>query len=86
VKLAEFLLKLAADPDLLERFRAHPDAVADEYELDARQRRLLGPGQLERLRIEIHGELEVDEEKASIVWLYQVPSIPWLFKAPDDAA
>jgi hypothetical protein len=86
VTLGEFLLKLAADPDLLERFRAHPDAVAEEYELDASQRRLLGPGQLDKLRIEIHGELQVGEEAAMIIWLHYLPSIAWLFQAPDDAA
>lgn len=84
--LSEFLLRLAADPDLLERFREEPQRVADELGLREEQRRLLGPGQLEKLRVEIRAELQVGEEAAMIVWLHYLPSIPWLFKAPDDAA
>ena len=84
--LSEFLLRLAADPDLLERFRAEPHSVADELGLGEEQRRLLGPGQLQKLRVEIHGELQVGEEAAMIIWLHHLQSIPWLFKAPDDAA
>jgi hypothetical protein len=83
--LSEFLLKLAADPHLLERFREEPRKVADEIGLDEEQRRLLAAGSLEQLRIEIHGELRVGEETAMIVWLHRFPSIPWLFAASDDA-
>jgi hypothetical protein len=84
--LSEFLLRLAADPDLLERFHGDPHGVADELGLGEDQRRLLQAGELENLRIEIHGELKVGEEAAMIFWLHHLPAIHWLFKAPDDAA
>jgi hypothetical protein len=84
--LSEFLLRLAADPDLVERFHEDPNGVADELGLGEEHRRLLGAGQLENLRIEIHGELKVGEDAAMIFWLHHLPPIQWLFKAPDDAA
>jgi hypothetical protein len=84
--LSEFLLRLAADPDLLEQFHREPTRVADDLGLGEEQRALLGAGQLENLRIEIHGELKVGEEAAMIFWLHRLPAIHWLFKAPDDAA
>jgi hypothetical protein len=84
--LSEFLLRLAADPKLVERFHEDPNGVADELGLAEEQRRLLEAGQLENLRVEIHGELRVGEEAGMIVWLHHLPAIHWLFKAPDDAA
>jgi hypothetical protein len=86
--LSEFLLALAADPHLLERFQKDPVGVADELGLTEAQRRLLGPGQLDKLRVEIRAELKVDDddEAAMIIWLHHFPSIPWLFAPPDDAA
>jgi hypothetical protein len=83
--LSEFLLKLAADPKLLERFQDDPDGVADEFELSHAQRSLLGPGQLENLRIEIRAELQVDGESAMIIWLHHLPPIHWLFAPRDEA-
>lgn len=85
VRLSEFLLALAADAKLLERFQRDPATVADELGLSHEQRRLLGPGQLDNLRVEIRGELTVDDEAAMIIWLHQLPSIPWLFAPPEDA-
>jgi hypothetical protein len=82
--LSEFLLKLAADPKLLQQFREYPTDVADEYGLTDEQRRLLGPGQLDNLRVEIRGELTLDDEAATIIWLHQLPSIPWLFAPPES--
>lgn len=85
--LSEFVLKLAADPDLLERFGREPDAVADEYGLSLEQRQLLGSGRLENVRVEIRAELDVDDEAAMIIWLHHLPSpIHWLFKPPADAS
>ena len=86
MSLSEFLLALAADPKLLERFQRDPSGVADELGLTDEQRRLLGPGQLEKLRVEIRAELTVDDEAAMIIWLHQLPSIPWLFAPPDSGA
>ena len=86
MSLSEFLLALAADPKLLERFQSDPSGVADELGLTDAQRRLLGPGQLEKLRVEIRAELTVDDEAAMIIWLHHLPSIPWLFAQPDAGA
>jgi hypothetical protein len=82
--LSEFFLTLAADPKLLERFQRNPAGVADELGLSEEQRRLLGPVQLDKLRIEIRGELTVDGEAAMIIWLHHLPSIPWLFAPPES--
>lgn len=82
--LSEFFLTLAADAKLLERFQRNPTGVADELGLSEEQRRLLGPGQLDKLRIEIRGELTVDDEAAMIIWLHHLPSIPWLFAPPES--
>jgi hypothetical protein len=83
--LSESLLKLAADPELLEEFRQNPARVADKYQLSDEQRRLLGPGQLDKLRVEIRAELATgDDEAAMIIWLHHLPSIPWLFAPPES--
>ena len=84
--LSEFLLALAADRNLLERYQGDPTGVADELGLSEEHRRLLGPGQLEKLRVEIRAELTVDDEAAMIIWLHHLPSIPWLFAPPDSGA
>ncbi len=84
--LSEFLLKLAADPHLLERFREDPQGVADEYDLEPEQLRLLGAGKLEEIRFEIRAEIGADDERVSVIWIHSLPSVPWLFKGPDPAA
>lgn len=86
VTLSQFLLRLAADPALLEEFNSDPHGVAKRLELREDQRRLLGPGELENLRVEIKTELRIDDEAAMIIWLHHLPPIHWLFAAPDDAA
>ncbi len=89
MKLSEFLLQLAANPELLEAFNENPDRVADEVGLSHEQRHLLGPGKLEDLRVEVRGELSIDDERAMIQWIHHLPTILWLFDKrhrPDDAA
>lgn len=86
VTLSQFLLRLAADPALLEEFNSDPHAVAERLKLREDQQRLLAPGQLENLRVEIKTELRIDDEAAMIIWLHHLPPIHWLFTAPDDAA
>lgn len=85
VTLSEFLLKLAADPHLLEQFRRDPQAIADKYELEPEQLRLLGAGKLEEIRFEIRAELGADDERVSVIWIHSLPGVPWLFKGPDPA-
>jgi hypothetical protein len=82
--LSQFLLRLAAEPALLEEFNKEPQVVATRLGLREDQQRLLAPGQLDNLRVEIKTELRIDDEAAMIIWLHQLPPIHWLFAAPDD--
>jgi len=73
MKLSDFLLRLAADPELLERFRGDPAAVAEELGVTGAQLELLREGKLEKLRVEIHAEIYVDDERMAMHWVHSGP-------------
>ena len=73
--LAEFMLKLACDSDLLARFWERPDDFLDDCELTDRQKQLLLAGDLRELRVEIKAEFEIDGEVCAIITIYTIPTI-----------
>jgi hypothetical protein len=77
--LAEFLLALANDRELLARYEADPRAILDEFGIEGETANLLLAGKLRDLRVKIEGELEVDGETVSfftIWWFRQGPPRP----------
>jgi hypothetical protein len=80
VTLAQFLLRLAADPELAERFRRDPLGVADEYGVSREKLKLLQTGQIENIRVEVRGDLVLgDDERAAVIWIHKLEGIIWLF-------
>ena len=75
--IAEFLLKLATDDELLRQFRDEPGEVLRfEPDLDAKQRNLLLAGSLIDLRVKIKAEFEVNGEKIAMITIYVPPPPP----------
>lgn len=72
MKIAEFLLALATDRELLARFIKDPETVLDELRIDDGQRALLLSGKLGELRINIDAELEVSGERVAFRTVHTV--------------
>ena len=62
VTVAEFLLKLAQDPECFARFKKDPPAVLEEHGLSPSQAGLLLAGDLRKLRVTLEFELDVEGE------------------------
>ena len=60
--VAEFLLKLAQDPECFARFKKDPPAVLEEHGLSPSQAGLLLAGDLRKLRVTLEFELDVEGE------------------------
>jgi hypothetical protein len=73
--IAEFLLKLAGDDELLQRFKDNPaEVLRDEKDLDHEQLALLRAGRLVDLRVKIDAEFEVAGERVAMHTIY-MPTI-----------
>ena len=73
--IAEFLLALATDSDLLRQFVEEPEAGVREAGLGKAQRALLLSGNLRELRVKIKAEFEVDGERVAFHTVYGVPTV-----------
>lgn len=73
--LAEFLLKLACDSDLLRRFAESREELMREFDLTEQQRRVLLAGDLRELRFKITAELELEDDKIAFTTIHTVPTI-----------
>jgi hypothetical protein len=62
VKIYEFLLALANDPELLARFESEPGEVLEQLGITGDAASLLLAGKLVDLRVKIVIELEIDGE------------------------
>ena len=60
--IGEFFLKLATDPEFLERYKGNADSALRETELSEAQRALLLSGNLRELRLKIVAEFDVEGE------------------------
>ena len=79
MKITEFLLALANDPELLARFGSEPREVLEELGIEGETASLLLSGKLRDLRLKVEGELEVDGEVvafSTIWWFKQDPNRP----------
>jgi hypothetical protein len=75
--IAEFLLKLAGDDELLQRFKDNPEEILrHEKDLDHEQLALLRAGRLVDLRVKIHAEFEVHGETVAMHTIYVPPPPP----------
>jgi hypothetical protein len=77
--IAEFLVKLASNEELLELFKQDPEEVLRyEEDLDHEQRALLRAGRLVGLRVKIHAEFEVNGEPITMamVTIHGTPPPP----------
>lgn len=76
--IGEFLLALATDRELLERFGRDPRSVIENADLGDQQRELLLAGELRELRIKIEAEINVGGETLFIHTI----CIPTICKPP----
>lgn len=79
MKIYEFLLELANDPDLLARFESGPDEVLEQFGITGDAAGLLRAGNLVGLRVKIVAELEIDGEIVAfetIWWIKKKPCPP----------
>ena len=74
--VAEFLLALARDSELLLRFADDPERVVKESGLSEAQRKLLLSGNLRELRVKIKAEIEIDGEMVAFHTVYMPPPLP----------
>jgi hypothetical protein len=74
--VAEFLLALARDSELLLRFTEEPERVVKESGLGDAQRRLLLSGNLRELRVKITAEIDIDGEMVAFHTVYKPPPPP----------
>ena len=74
--IAEFLLKLACDRDLLARFNEDSEAVIRDFDLGDVQRTLLLSGNLRELRVKIKAYFELDGEIVCFETVYKPPPPP----------
>jgi hypothetical protein len=74
--VAEFLLALARDSELLLRFVEEPERVVKESGLGETQRKLLLSGNLRELRVKITAEIEIDGEMVAFHTVYKPPPPP----------
>lgn len=75
--IAEFLIELARDDELRERFESDPRATAEEFGLEGEKVELLIAGKLREMRIRIEAEIEVEDETVSFITI-------WWFRKPSD--
>lgn len=73
--IAQFILRLAADPDFYKEYLAEDDKAGflERQGLDERQRQFLLAGNLQHIRVHIEAELQIDHEVFSIGTVYSVP-------------
>jgi hypothetical protein len=76
VKISEFLLALANDPELLARFDSEPREVLEQFGITGETASLLLAGKLRDLRVRIEVELEIDGELAvfETIWFFKKSS------------
>jgi hypothetical protein len=75
--IAKFLLKLAGNDELLQRFKDNPaEVLGDEKHLDPEQLALLRAGRLVDLRVKIDAEFEVHGETVAMHTIYVPPPPP----------
>jgi hypothetical protein len=74
--VAEFLLALARDSELLLRFTEEPERVVKESGLGETQRKLLLSGNLRDLRVKVIAEIEIDGEMVAFHTVYKPPPPP----------
>jgi hypothetical protein len=72
---AQFLLKLANDPELVAALRDDLEGTLRDNEVDEEGRRLLLAGSIDELRFEIRTNLKSSGGETSIIWIHH---IPWL--------
>ena len=65
--LAEFLGRLAQDPDLLDAFRADKRGTMNEYGVSAEHQEALLSGDPDQIRAALGGELLEDQE-LDVAW------------------
>jgi hypothetical protein len=81
--IAEFLLKLASDSALRQRFSEDRESVIREYELGPQATALLRSGDLRELHVKIKAEFEVDGERVAFLTVYGVPPVTVYEPDPD---
>ncbi len=75
--IAEFLLKLAGDDELLQRFKDNPEEILrNAKDLDHEQLALLRAGRLVDLRLKITAEFEVHGEMVAMHTIHVPPPPP----------
>jgi hypothetical protein len=74
--IAEFLIALATDDELLRKFAEEPEGIAREAGLSEAQRNLLLSGTLRELRVKITAEFEVEGEIVAYQTIYKPPPPP----------
>jgi hypothetical protein len=74
VTLSQFLLRLASDPELFEKFAAAPNKedFLREQEVDEHALHFLLSGNLRNIRVHIQAELEIDGDFYSIGTVHTV--------------
>lgn len=76
--IAEFLLKLATDPDLLAEFQKDAEsaeAVITRAGLTPEQRARLLSGDPRELRVKVKAEFHIDGETVAYSTVYSVPTV-----------
>lgn len=68
--IAEFLIELARNDELRERFERDSRAAVEEFGLSGEKADLLVAGTLRDLRIRIEAEIEVDGETVSFITIW----------------
>jgi hypothetical protein len=75
VTIAQFILRLAAEPEFFKQYTDADDKAEflERLGLDENQRRFLLSGNLRHIRVHIEAELQVDGEIFSIGTVHSVP-------------
>jgi hypothetical protein len=76
MKISEFLLALANDPELLARFDSEPREVLEQFGITGDTASVLLAGKLRDLRVKVEVELEVDGEIAFFETIWFVKKSP----------
>lgn len=80
--IAEFLLRLATDGDLLQEFKRDREGVLLNEALSDEDRRLLLEGNTDELRVKVTAEFRVRGQKVAYITVYTVPGTVYVPPPP----
>jgi hypothetical protein len=80
--IAEFLLRLATDEDLLEEFNRDREGMLLDEALSDEDRRLLLAGNTDELRVKVTAEFHVRGQKVAYHTVYTVPGTVYVPPPP----